>query len=51
MKITVLYQVGTISYMAKKEFTLFVAKQELIPILKYSSVLNVNQSDLWLDAS
>ena len=51
MRITVLYKISGIQYMAKKDFTLFVAKPDLVALISYPNVVNVNKDSIYLDAS
>lgn len=51
MRINVLYSISGLQYLAKYDFTLFVAKPDLIAIVKYANVVNVNKDNIYLDAT
>ncbi|CDW89366.1 UNKNOWN [Stylonychia lemnae] len=51
MSVTVLYVIGDTEYLAKKSFTLLVQKPDLIPVVSYQSVININEQNVTLDGT
>lgn len=51
MKITQYYLINGVEYIAVKEFTLFVEKPDLVPVVSYPRVINIKEQQLILNAT